>query len=1194
MDIYNNFRRITLIVILSTSAIFTNASNVQVNADQTRKENNKGKNIKGALTNEYPSITELKAGFENPRKKYYPETWFHLNGKNISKAGLSADLEAIYLSGMQGIQVFNKRGPAYPDVPQISILTPQWEDAIAHIADETERLGLNLTFQNCPGWSMAGGPWVPVEEAQRELIHHEFHFSGNQGIQEQLDISIDYQTADRNYQDVKVLAFKTPVDHTQVDHTPVAYHSNNTFVPWPSIFDKNKRTSYQIKPKKQHNEETFRSYQEQGIQPVSGEPTWVEVTFDTPITLRSVELPPVRNIFMDRQYPKTNIDILLEAKVDDNWQVITRLRVPTTHWYDDQYSATLAVPETRSLSFRLTFEKDPLFFEYVKLHSRAYLHNHQAKASKSSRHLQSDIVQKVDLKTVIDMQQVQDISSFMDANGVLTWDAPLGDWTVIRFGHVNMLRTNRPAEPEATGWESSKLDKKAIENHLRKGMMGNLMRAGGPLEGHKVYGMLIDSWESYVPTWTMKQERLSQEFKKRRGYDMTSYLPATLGYIVDSVEVSNKFLRDLRETMDDLYVENFFEHFRTVAHDMGSQVYTEGAVGETLPGDPLRYYGVSDFPMTEFWYPKAPSNQKEAKPIFAAASAYHLYNKEFLAAEAATQLQVKWNESPQNIQYLINENFAKGVNHLVFHTFSHTPQVDVLPGSSFGGQIGFPLLRTQTWWRHTPAWMKSLARAQYVLQQGEFVADVLWYLGDELDRHPFDTEPFPVGYKFDYLNAEILHSKVKVTNGQLHVEDAGEYKVIMLRDSQRMLLSTARKLKKLVLKGAIILGNKPIDSPSLMDNAQSLAELKRISDELWGESQSGVSKVGQGKVYWGYDLAHVLAEENIQADVTTPNATNVRWLHRSTPDAEIYYVSNQHDVALDVSVQFREGQGRPEIWDLKTGDTYSAQLLSRELGSSTSSVLLQLNPHASQFVVFNKHIAPKNEFQHLASSGKILLNSKPLWYRLHKGDSAPIQLRNNQLEVNSSGNFTLVNDSKNQVLDINIVRNQQSLNDIDWELSFEQGWDTPATLTMAQLQALHLNDVASVRHYSGTVEYKAEFDIEHSIGQPNDHLTIIDLGDVYDIAELWLNGHKVGTRLAPPYKFDVSEHLMQRNNNIQIVVSNTWRNQLIFDNQRAKEDKKTWTTNPPKHHETTLEPSGIAGPVSLFTIHFDQYHIGEF
>ncbi|WAJ72022.1 glycosyl hydrolase [Catenovulum adriaticum] len=1126
------------------------------------------------------SIREMQQAFLSPSKRYYPETWFHLNGKNISKAGLTADLEAIEYSGMQGIQLFNKKGPAYPDVEQISILSDEWEDVIGHVADETERLGLNLTFQNCPGWSMAGGPWVPAEEAQRELVHHEFQFTGGQKINQSLAIAPEYQSKDRNYQDVQVIAFKTPLDHHQLDLTPDKINSNNKLIPWQSIFDKTQRFSYQYHPRVLPEQAPFKQYQLNGIHPVEGEPTWVETSFNKAVTIRTIELPPVRTIFTNRQYPKTNIEILVEAKLQGNWQKVTSLQVPSTNWYDLQYGTTLAIPTTKSEQFRFTFKKDPLFLAYLKLHSRSALHNHEAKASKTSRNLQQDIEQQVSKQAIIQSQDIVDITAHLTNKGELNWQAPAGNWTVIRFGHVNMLRTNRPAEPEATGWEASKLDKEAIENHLRNGMMGHLMRSGGPLDGHKIHGMLIDSWESYVPTWTMKKERLAQEFFQRRGYDMMPYLPATLGYVVDSVEISNKFLRDLRHTMDDLYVENFFDHFKTVAHDMGSKVYTEGAVGETLPGDPMRYYGVSDFPMTEFWYPKAPSNQKEAKPVYAAASAYHLYNKPFLAAEAATQLFVKWNETPDSINYLINENFAKGINHLVFHTFSHTPQLDVVPGSSFGGTIGFPMLRTQTWWRHTPEWMKQLARSQYMLQQGEFVADVLWYLGDELAPHPYDTAPFPDGYKFDYLNQEILHNKVKVIDGQLHVVDAGNYQLIRLRDSERMLLSTAKKLKSLVEQGAVILGNKPQTSPSLMDNKQDLNLLKNIADTLWGNEKQGVKSTGKGKVYWGYSLETVLKKEQIKPDIAMPETANIRWLHRQTANADIYFVSNQQDHAIDANLQFRVTGESPQLWDPKTGNIQTAKIWTTDEQNKLTNLVVSLAPHSSQFIVFSKSKL-KNQatgFKQLTQNNEVLLAAQPGWVQHYPDQGQPARLINNQWILREPGRYQL-HASNGEITEFGATIQTQVI-DQPWTLAFESGWDTPNRLILKQLKPLQQLKSDAVKHYSGSITYSTRFNYQTTESQ---NTKILDLGQVHNIAQLKLNGKVIGTRFAPPFEFDVSNALLNGENHLEIVVTNTWRNQLIFDKKRSPGQKKTWTTNPPKSHETQLEPSGLIGPVKIRT-----------
>lgn len=1135
-----------------------------------------------------PTRVQLEQGFLHPAKRYYPETWFHLNGKNISKAGLTADLEAIHYSGMQGIQLFNKKGPAYPNVEQISILSPEWEDMIAHVADETERLGLKLTMQNCPGWSMAGGPWMSAEQSQRELVEHEFHFFGGQRINQKLDLDPKYQSKDRNYQDIQVLAFNTPKDNDKVDLTPSTYQSNNNTIPWPSVFDKQQRVAYDPKARKIHPEEPYHSYQKFGINPVDGEATWVIVAYDEPITLRSIQLPPIRPSIINRKYPNTNSQIRVEARVQKQggaatWQEVALLALPSTHWYDLDYGVTLSLPTTTSSAFRLTFLQDPAFFSYIKLNSRSYLNNFESKAAKSSRNLMANQTQQISNDAVVDSEQIINLSAHLDPSGILKWQAPTGNWTVVRFGHVNMLRTNKPAEPEATGWEASKMDKQAIEFHLREGMMGNLMRQGGPLHGHDIHGMLIDSWESHVPTWTMHSQRYFDEFKQRRGYDMKPYLPVTMGYVVDSVETSEKFLRDVRHTNDDLYVENFFQHFRTVAHDMGTQVYTEGATGEVLPGDPLRYYGVSDYPMTEFWYPKAPSNQKEAKPIYAAASAYHLYDKPLLAAEAATQLRVDWSEHPHTINYLINENFSKGINHLVFHTFSHTPQMDVVPGSSFGGRIGFPMLRTQTWWQHTPTWMTALARSQYLLQQGEFVADVLWYLGDEFERHPFDTHPFPKGYKFDYLNQELLLEKTTVKNGQLYVKGAGNYKVIWLRDSQRLMLSTAKKIKQLVEQGAVVLGNKPRTSPSLMDGPEALAQLAKIADTLWGDVSKGQRQVGKGKVYWGYDLKQVLDKESIVADVVVPAGADVRWLHRriGNPENELdlYYVTNQHSHAIDVNLQFRQSQGQPSIWNVDSGSSYDAKIWTRggNADQTITNVVLNMPSHSSQFVVFDKQASTTAQYQTLRLGKDTQLSATRDWVQHHHtAVASPAELVSDQWRFTQAGKYQLqTTDGKTKNLNVSL---HTQMIDNRWSLQFESGWDVPSALNISKLIPLTAHSNPAVQHYSGTVTYTTVFDYQPPVQSGE---TWLDLGQVHDIAKVKINGQLVGTRLAAPFAFNVSKYLLKGNNQLQVEVTNTWRNQLIFDGTRPENQKKTWTTFPPSADNATLTPSGLIGPVKL-------------
>lgn len=1121
-------------------------------------------------TSTAPSFEELSKNFKTPLLKYRPETWFHLNGNNISKEGLTLDLEAIKSAGLQGIHLFNKAGQPYPDVDPIKILSPEWEDMIRHAADECKRLGLTFTMQNCPGWSMTGGPWVPVEEAQREVVETVYHLSGGEKLSKALALDSLYHTSDYDYKDIQVLAFPTPEGDDLAPLHPSTIKTNNTLVPWEDIFNPDAKLT--VTRNTTRLNKPLPAYRSSGISKVDGKHTWVKTNFDTPVTLRSITFPQSRHMIMGTQYPQIKANIVVKAMLNDTLKTVATLKIPDANWNDRRKHITLSIPETTSKMFMFSFEGEHTIApEFIRLSSKPRLHNHEAKAAKVLRRLKKEVNIAYAENTIVKANTIVNLTDQMNSEGLLTWDVPEGEWTVIRFGHINMRLTNKPAVPEATGWESSKLDKITIENHLRKGMIGNLIKDGGPIGDGKLHGLLIDSWESHVPTWTMHAEDMFAEFEKRRGYSMKTYLPATLGYIVESPEITTKFLRDLRHTMDELFIDNFFSHFATVAHDMGAKVYTEGAGGEVLPVDPMRYYGVSDIPMTEFWYPSAPSAQNEyAKPIYNAASATHLYNKPVLAAEACTQVGVQWNEHPFSVKKLIDYNFAKGVNHLVFHTFSHTPQREVYPGSSFGGRIGFPLVRAQTWWNYMPDWVDYLSRNQYVLQQGEYVADVLWYYGDHYERPPFDLDAFPKGYRFDYLNAEILQEKLNVIDGKIQVENGGTYRVIQLRDSESMLLSTAQKLKELVEDGAVILGNKPLDSPSLMDDENDLLQLRSIANALWDDTASGVKQVGKGRVYWGKTLEEVLQQEKIAKDVIVPDAMDIHWIHRQTQDADVYFVASKSDSPVDVSLSFRIVNRSPQLWDAFTGKQQDA-LIWKKAGDRTN-VALSLPSNGSAIVVFSK-----NEIHPFASkvthNGVVILDTETGWYKVHSNDDSNITFKKDALLTSNSGVYTFHQNADTVQKQISIEEKPLQNN---WDLAFVKGWDTPKSITAMELKSLTDFENDAIKHYSGTTTYSKTIRLER-VGEH----TILDLGAVANIAELWCNGKKVGVKWAPPFTFDISGFVEKGENTIQVKVTNTWRNQLIYDNSRPKSKKKTWTTNPPKKEETTLEPSGLIGPVVL-------------
>ena len=1117
------------------------------------------------------SFNEIKTGFKNPETKYRPETWFHLMGNNISKEGLTADLEAIKKAGLQGIHLFNKSGSAYPNVEQIKILSPEWENMIRHAADECQRLGLKFTMQNCPGWSMTGGPWVPVEEAQREVVETTYRFKGGDVVNQVLVLDSLYITSKYDYKDIQLVAFQTPEGDDRGAYNPIAVSSNNTIVPWKEIFNPNSKLIYEDKSTKLNL--PLETYRKEGISKVEAKDSWVITQFSEPITIRSIVFPPLAHVILEGNNPIIKTQIKVEALINGKLEKISTLQIPEMNWCDRQLFLTMAIPETTAQEFKFTFEGEHAIApEFIRLYAKPRLHNHEAKAAKAMRVLEKNVVLDYAPKTIIKSQEIIDLSKFLSGDGKLNWTVPEGNWTLVRFGHVNMRRTNKPAVPEATGWESSKLDKLAIENHLKNGMIGNLIKPGGPIGDGKLHGLLIDSWESYIPTWTMNSEDFFKEFESRRDYSMKSFLPATLGYIIDSPSTTTKFLRDLRHTMDDVYVDNFFSHFATVAHQMGAQVYTEAAGGEVLPIDPMRYYGVSDIPMTEFWYPKAPTPQNEySKPIFSASSAVHIYNKPLLAAEALTQVGVKWNEHPFTVKYLMDYNFTKGVNHLVFHTFSHTPQMDVYPGSSFGGNIGYPLVRNQTWWKYMPEWIDYISRNQYVLQQGKYAADVLWYIGDHFERPPHDLDYFPKGYRFDFLNAEVLQQKLSVKDGKIQIENAGDYKVILLKDAKEMLLSTAKKLKELVLAGAVILGDKPIDSPSLMDDATDLIELKNIANELWGTAESGVKQVGKGKVYWGKSLESVLDAEKIAKDVIVPDGLAIHWIHRKTADADVYFVSSQLEKPVDLALSFNVKDVYPQIWDAFTGEQQEAKIWNKD--NARTNVTLSLPSNGSAIVVFEK--GNKQPFAtKVSSQNTIVLDSKTGWYKIHEDKTFEnISWKGEEMVPSKSANYTVFQNSNTK--NVSVAIKEIPLQN-DWKASFETGWDAPNFIQINELKSLSLLDDKAVQHYSGTTTYTKSFNLDKLSNN-----TTLDLGAVANIAEVWCNGKKIGTKWAPPFTFDLTNVVKKGENQLEVKVTNTWRNQLIYDNSRPNNQKKTWTSNPPTNEEVILEVAGLIGPVVI-------------
>jgi hypothetical protein len=1041
-----------------------------------------------------------RKAFQTPPKVYCPETLMFFIGGNVSKEGITADLEAISSAGISGIQFFHgQMGGAWPGVSnQIACLSPQWDDVVLHMAKECRRLGLKFAMHNSPGWAMSGGPWIKPENSMRHLTFSRIDTEGAGRKTLTLPVPQPSKEEWRDYRDVAVLAFPTPHDDTGEPLKPSSVKSD-TDLPWEDFLLGKHRKALRLSP--------------------SGDgPRWVEVAFPNVVVLRTIEFSSV-NGFNHHWCYEPGITVIAQAVFPDGkTQEILNVDMPQSSWQDDR-PISFACPEVSGVkTYRIgVVNRHDMSLGSLRLYSAARKNNWESEAGWTLR----SIVRVNDLPeqspaAFVRYDHIRDLTDNMDGQGNLTCDLPSGKWTVLRIGHVNTGMKNAPAPPEGTGWECDKLNTDGADAHFA-GYIGRL--AEGTLAGGLLGGMHLDSWECKTQTWTGDME---ESFRQRAGYPLRQWLPALFGYVVDSHETSTRFLRDWRSAVNDLFVNEYYGRMAELGRAKGLGVTFETAAGDVFPADILEYYKHSDAPQTEFWQPIAESHvgSLNFKPVKPAASAARLYGKPRLGAEAFTSFKLTWDEHLSMLKEVANLNCIEGVTHLLFHTYTHNPRTDRLrPGASFGeASIGTPFLRGQTWWKYMPEFTGYLARCNYLFERGKPVSDVLWYLGDEINHKPDQNAPFPEGYKYDYCNPDILLNRLSVRDGRIVTPEGLSYRVRWLPDNRRMLPATLEKILAMVRDGAIIIGNAPASPATLSGGESAQRRFDEAVKSLWGDvSGANIRTVGAGKVLSGMTIDAAVKVLNIPPDVTGGKM----WLHRRTEGADWYYICAPIGSDFRGELSFNNTEN-VEIWDPVSGEILPAEVVGRESGRT--SIRFDLAQAGSCFVVFGNTI---------------------------KSSAAKRAATNTVTATTLSG---------------------------PWTIAFPDGWDAPASLEIKEPKSWKDLDISpEARAFSGTATYSTTFDAGKIT---KDAHCSLDLGRVEMIASVTLNGKKLRALWTPPYRLDVTGALKSGKNTLQIEVTSTWFNRLVYDANQPEDLRKTWTFNrPPK--DAALRESGLLGPVIL-------------
>lgn len=1095
-----------------------------------------------------PSGDILLQGFRDPPHDARPQTWWHWMNGNVTEAGIKADLEWMHRVGIGGVQRFDAGGAmaSYSFIkPRLIVGDANWRAAIHTTAETTNRLGLDFTNASSPGWSLTGGPWVKPAEAMKKYVWSETLIEGGRPFSGKLaqppsatGIFQNFpapggSATPRYYADSLVVAYRlSPAE--RLDVTPQSIISSSGPLDMASLEDGDVAKSVTVTAK-------------------DGAPAaWVVITYSRPTTVRALSLGIAGRAASDGS-DKPRIEVSDDG---NNWRAGVTLSGPANaplKVYSfapltSRYFRVVLPPEPPPPSYEAAFAPArgagpvKIALSELRFHSEGMIDRFVEKAGFGAPLVYSEVpTVATDKAAAIAASDVVDVTNRMAADGTLRWTPPSGRWRVIRLGYSLTGQQNGPTQPEATGLEVDKLNPAHIRSYLDQYLTMLAGAAGPGLAGHKgLQNLLADSWEAGLQNWT---EDLPAEFKARRGYDMRPWVPVLTGHVVGSAERSERFLWDFRRTLQDLLAQHY-EVVSEELHKRGMGFYAE-AQGDNWRAlaDGMEIKSRADIPMAEYWYrtfaagPGQPSLKTDMKE---AASVAHLYGRPFVANESLTVASnTPWAYAPAQLKPVIDEIFAYGINRFVLHTSVQQPLLDKKPGLALG-PFGQYINRNETWAEEARPFFDYIARASYLLQQGRYVADVAYFYGEDrplvsLFKGKYDESAdrylieVPNGTGYDFINAETLDKATSVSGNELTTRSGMRYRLLYLGpDASALTLGTLKRLEDLVRQGVTLVGLRP---HRMLGLGGTDAEFTAIADRLWGKD-AAVRLVGKGKVYPRSDLAAVIAAEKIGADVafTGDENPNVLQLHRQTADGrDIYFLTNRKPRIEQLEATFRTSGRKPELWDANTG---SVTPLSYRVENGRTIVPLTLGSRDSAFIVFGEPTPDSSE------------------------------------TVNGP--------------------HQSTLGTIEgpWTLRFPPDLGAPPEITMPVLASWSMNATSGVRYFSGTASYTHALDLPENWSKPGRRI-FVDLGEVHEIAQVFVNGRDLGVLWKAPFRLDVTDALRPKGNRIEIRVTNLWPNRLIGDLQPGVEKKITWIEYSPIFAglqwkaDSPLLPSGLLGPVRI-------------
>ncbi|MCP4608572.1 MAG: hypothetical protein GY845_07650 [Planctomycetes bacterium] len=1104
----------------------------------------------------------LVSGFLHPPKAARPSAyWLWLNGY-VNRDYLETELRQFSEKGIGGLCIFDMgaRGDTMAaPAPGPAYMSDEFIENIAHTLKLAARFNLNVQLAACSSWDL-GGSWVQPRHASMGLYHTKIRIKGPADYDKVLPFpqlppnspkTPDGKPAfiknvavlaipEANRQPAHEFIFKLPrADIHKIDHVTLynAPSDNPKRYGKLHLFAKDFSVAVSTDtPEEQSFTEIIRRTLKPNTNPQR-------------FNFEPAEARYVRLRIYNGHNPDYNMVQLAEFEVYDT----SGNNVAASKDIDRTKDSALIILSNSQRPSDTKWNADNL--------------NDGQKTGPTGTWLSTGLPPLV----IKDRSKILDLTKRINNEGKLTCKIPSGQWTIIRFVCANTGEKLKVPSPNSDGLATDHFSHEATRVFIQY-LIDRLKQKLGDLRPTALKQLYLPSYEVRGGTWTPD---FTEQFRKYCHYDMTPFLPALAGCIVENEDTTSRFIYDYRKMLGDLLVDAYYRTASETANRAGLGIEAEaggpGPPVHQVPVDALKALGAIDEMRGEFW----PFRQERSQLwiVKETACAAHIYGRKRVHMEAFTGFR-HWQDGPFDLKPSADRAFCEGMNHVVWHTSSHQPPEAGKPGWVYGA--GSHLTPNLTWWPKAKPFIDYLSRCSFMLQQGLFVADVCYYYGDQgFNFVPAKHIDPSLGYGYDYdvTNAEVILSRMSVKDGRFTLPDGMQYELLVLPDRKDMNLRVLRKIKELVQAGGTVVGPKPTQSNGLTDYPIRDQQVKQLADSLWGNCDGKnvlERRYGKGKIIWDRSLRDILLARGIGPDfhyTSEKEDADLDFIHRQTRQADIYFIRNRKMRREFVNAHFRVSAKMPELWLPDTGT-----ILKQPVYEHTQEgirVPLQLEPSGSLFVVFRKSV------------------SRPHLTSLDPGINATtVTEKEIRLTTFENGSYKMKTSNGRTIkFDIDRIPSALQLTG-PWNVYFPVGWGAPNSVTFAELKSWTEHGNPGIHNFSGTANYKKNFRIpRHWFSK--DRKIYLDLGNLWSLGEVTLNGHSLGILWKPPYRIEITDAARSGQNKLEIEITNTWANRLVGDtklppDQRYCRTNITYSGTPGiAWKDIPLRPSGLMGPVKL-------------